>query len=89
MLVIDSPPAPQQLLIDSTRFLLFPSNQPRFFVSNVVHHVYLALEVPIGRHILIIPTGRAIVREAQPLPILEVHVQEPLICSIEADSSLC
>lgn len=89
MLVIYSPPSPQQLLIHSTRALLFPPNQPRLFISNVVHHVYLALKVPIGRHILIVSTGRAIIREAQSLPIPEVHVQQSLICSIEAVSSLC
>ena len=75
MLIIDSPPSPQQLLIHSTRSLLFSTNQPGLFVSNVVHHVYLALKVPISRNILIVPTGRTIVRKAQSLPIPEVHIQ--------------
>lgn len=55
-------------------------------MSDVMYHVDTALEMAICRHILVIPARRAIVGEAQSLPISEVHIQQSLICPIEAYS---
>lgn len=51
-----------------------------------MHHLNPALKVPIRRHILIVSARRAIIREAQPLPVSrsEMHVQQPLVCAVEA-----
>lgn len=47
-----------------------------------------ALEVPIRRDILVVGTGRAIIRKAQPMPVAKMLVQQPLIGAVEADTSI-
>lgn len=53
-----------------------------------MHSTDTTLKVPIRRHVLIVSTRRTIIREAQPLPIPEMHVQQPLIRAIKTDASL-
>lgn len=89
MLVIDSPPPTQQLLIYPSSSFRFSPDYPRLISSNVVHHADTALEVSISRYILVVSTRRAVVREAQPLPIPEMHIQKPLVSPIKAYTSLC
>ena len=90
MFVIHRPPAAHQFLVDSTATTRsFPPNDPRFVVTNVMNKADTTLEVPVRGHILVIATRRAVVGEAEPLPISKVHVQQPLIGSIEAYTPLC
>ena len=51
-------------------------------------YVDRTLEMSISWEILIVATGRAVVRKAQSMPVGEVHIQKPLICSIKADTPL-
>lgn len=53
-----------------------------------MHNADCALEMLEGRDILVVPAWCAVVGEAQSLPLPEMHVQETLICAIEANASL-
>ena len=53
-----------------------------------MYKAYAALKVSIGRCVLIVSTGRTVVGEAKAFPRPEMHVQQSLICSIKADTTL-
>lgn len=88
MFIIYSPPAAKQLLVYASCSFPVSSHDPRFVRSDEVHHADTTLEMPVCGHILIITAWGAVVAEAQPVPILEVHVEQALISTIEADATL-
>lgn len=89
MLIVHSPPPAQQFFIDSNCSFILSTNDPGLFIANIMYHADAALEMSISRHILVIPTRCTIVGEAQSLPVTEMHIQQPLICTVEAYSSFC
>jgi len=52
-------------------------------------HTDTALEMPVGRYVLIICARGAIVGETQSFPIGKVHIEQALVGPVEADPSLC
>lgn len=51
-------------------------------------HADTALEMPVGRHVLVICARGAVVDETQSLIMGEMHVEQALIGSVKAYSSL-
>lgn len=47
-----------------------------------------ALEMLIGRNVLVVGAGGAVIREAQPMPISKMHVQQPLVRAVKANAPL-
>ena len=75
MFIVDRPPPPQQFLMHSSMpTSLAPSHSPRFLTPNKVYGTDATLEMPISRHVLIIPTWRTIIRETQSFPLPKVHI---------------
>ena len=89
MFVVHCPPSSHLLFIHAGGTCTISADPPWFVVSNEMHHVYSTLKVSVSRNILVVATRRTIVGKAQPVPIPEMHVQQTLVCSIEAYASLC
>lgn len=55
-----------------------------------MRHADTGLEMPEGGQVLVVSRGRNIVREAQTIErVLEMHVQQALICTIKRYTPLC
>lgn len=88
MLIVHSPPSSQQLFIDPCCPLRLSTDDPRLVISDVMDHVDGALEVPVGRDILVISAGCAVIGKAQTMPFSKMHIQQPLVSTVETDTSL-
>ena len=90
MLVIDSPPPAQQFLVyTASRTHLASSNYPRLLFANEMYEGYATGEMSVRWKVLIVPTGSTIVGKTQSFPVSEMHIEQSLICTIEADTPLC
>jgi hypothetical protein len=63
MLVVDGPPPTQQLTINTGIVFVLATEGPGFVFSNEVNDSDTALEMSIGRNILVVSTGGAVVDE--------------------------
>jgi len=89
MTVVDGPPAANHLVVRVVADMLAPAQLPRLVGTNEVDHADARLEVQIGRHILVVSRGGDVVSEGKTVPrVLEVHVQQTLIGTIEGDAPL-
>lgn len=88
MLIINRPPPPQQLIIRGINRIHLSRHMPRLRGTNEMDHADGTLEVSVGRNILIIGTGRAIIREAETVPVAEMLIQQSLVGAIETRTSL-
>lgn len=89
VLIIYGPPSAHLFFINPSGACAISAYLPRLVIAYEVYHIDSTLKMPVSRYVLIIAAGRTIVGEAQPIPVLEVHVQETLICAIKAYAPLC
>lgn len=47
------------------------------------------LEMLVGRDVLVVRAGGAVIGETEPMPVLEMHVQQSLIRAVEANAAFC
>lgn len=88
MSIIDSPPSAQQLVVRRLRWGNLPGHVPGFLGTDKMHHTDRTLEVLIGRDVLVVCARRAVIREAEPMPVPKMHIQEALVSAVEADAPL-
>lgn len=89
MSIVDSPPPAQQLVIRRLGWGNLPGHIPRFLGTDEMHHTDRTLEVLIGRDVLVVCAGCAVIREAEPMPVPKMHIQEALVGAVEADAPFC
>ena len=89
MTIVYRPPSPGYLVERTRSMAGISSLGPRLILPNEMCRAYTRLEVPIRRNILVVRTGRDVVRETQAIEaILEVHIQQSLVCTVKRDTSL-
>ena len=90
MLVVDSPPPSQQFLIyTASRTHLASPSHPRLVFADEMYERNTAGEMSVRWKVLIVPTGSTVVGKTQSFPVPEMHVEQTLICPVEADAPLC
>lgn len=88
MPVIDSPPSSNHLIERRAASIGFSPLLPRLVGANEVDHVDTGLEVPVGWDVLVVSRRRDVVCEGKPVVVvLEVHIQQALICAVERDAA--
>jgi hypothetical protein len=87
--VIHGPPSANHVVKWPTTGVDIASLEPRFVGANKVNHIDARLEVLVGWYVLIVGGRCNIVAEAEAVvAVLEVHIQEALVGTIEGYSSL-
>lgn len=88
--VVNGPPPTKHLIVGSASGGCFPAQSPRLVASNEVDHAYARLEVAIGGNVLVVAGGRDVVGETESvIVVLEVHVQQALVCAVKRNTPLC
>ncbi len=89
MPIIDGPPPAHHLVKRRASGAPVSALHPWFLGADEVNHVYARLEMLEGGHVLVVGRRRDVVGEAEAVEVgLEVHVQEPLVGTVERDASL-
>lgn len=90
MPVVNGPPSSSHVFEWRISLARLSTLEPRLVGANKMHHVDAGLEVSVRRHVLVMRRGCDIVGEADAVVrILEVHVEETLVGTIERNASLC
>lgn len=88
MPIINRPPFPQQLIVRRLQRDNLPRQIPRLLGTNEMNEADSTLEMLVGRNVLVVRTRRAIIREAQSMPVAEMHVEQALVSPVETDPTL-
>lgn len=90
MSIVDGPPSSKHLAVGIVSCHRGRSTLgPRLLASDKVDNVYAGLEVSVGWDVRIVGGGCDVVSEVQAIVVvLEVHVQQTLICSVERNAPL-
>lgn len=89
MPVVYRPPHSQKLTVDSRVVPVVSAKRPRLVRADEMHCSNTTGKVPVGGDVLVVATRGAVVDEAQPVPLAEMHVEKPLVGPIETDTALC
>jgi len=87
--VVDSPPSAHHLVVGRVSGGPIPALDPGLLGTDEMDHADARLEVLVGGHVLVVSRGRDVVGEAEAVVVvLEVHIQEALVGTVERDAAL-